>query len=95
MKRFLTWPAYAIGVAFYEAVIWTDDHVVKRFRKREKIAQVQAKPGVGRIQLVRDGIVLADLMLVETAFDFRTGASARFVDHTHFMRRQTHDRHAG
>lgn len=89
MKRFLTWPAYAIGTAFDEVVIWIDDHVVKRFRKlrKPKIAQVQAKPGVGRIQLVQDGIVLADLVLHEVRFDFRAGATATFVDHSHFMRR--------
>lgn len=62
--------------------------VKMRFQKlrKPKIARVQAKPGVGRIHLVQDGIVLADLVLINTHYSSRDGASASFVDYTHYMK---------
>lgn len=68
--------------------------VRSRFQKlREpKIPQVKAQPGIGRIQLVQDGIVLADLVLAEATYSSREGVSATFMDYEYFSKGQIHDR---
>lgn len=60
---------------------------LKRFQKREQIPQVQAKPGVGRIQLVQDGVVLADVTLTRVWTGSTEGTTALFRD-TAFLEKQ-------
>lgn len=57
-----------------------------RFGK-QYTATLPIKPGVTRLRLTLRGIVVADLLLSEVTIDSRDGASARFENRAHTLRR--------